>query len=286
VVTRLVIGLLLAACLGGGARAQIVAAESAYADIARQVAGPGLSVIAILKNPATDPHLFEASPSVARDVAEARIVIENGIGYDPWIGHLVAASHTAGQTQIVVAALLHRRPGDNPHLWYDPAAMPALARALAGDLMRCDPARASDIAGRRDATLASLAALQTRIDRLRQANAGVAVTATEPVFGPMIKALGLTDRHARFELSVMNGTEPRAGDVAGIEDDLRAHRIHALITNAQTTDTEAMRLAGLARAEHIALVAITETLPPGLSYQQWIGAELTALEAALSAPGR
>ncbi len=278
--------LLLAACLCKQARAQIVAAESAYADIARQVAGPGISVTSILKNPATDPHLFEASPAVARAVAGARIVIENGIGYDPWIDHLLAASHSAGQIRIVVADLLHRRPGDNPHLWYDPAAMPALARALSDDLIRAYPAQDGALAARRDAVLASLQTLQTRIGALRQTFAGVPVAATEPVFGPMITALGLIDRHARFELSVMNGTEPRAGDIASIEDDLRAHRIRALITNAQATDSEAMRLAGLAHAQHIPLVAITETLPPSMSYQQWIGSELAVLEAALSVPGQ
>jgi zinc/manganese transport system substrate-binding protein len=130
--------------------------------------------------------------------------------------------------------------------------------------------------------LASLAALQVRIESVRHTLAGLPVAATEPVFGPMLVALGLSDRHARFERAVMNGTEPRAGDVASIEDDLRGHRIRALITNAQATDTEAARLAGIARAEHIPLVAVTETLPPGKTYQAWILGEVAALEQAVS----
>jgi len=48
---------------------RIPAAESMYADIARQIAGPDAHVAAAIANPATDPHLFEASPSVAREVA-------------------------------------------------------------------------------------------------------------------------------------------------------------------------------------------------------------------------
>jgi zinc/manganese transport system substrate-binding protein len=279
---KFLLAALLATSPWQAARAQIVAAENVYADIARQVAGPAIVVRAILKNPAGDPHQFEPSPSVARDVAGAAIVIENGIGYDSWIDRLLANGSNPAQHRIVVAELLHRRAGDNPHLWYDPAAMPALVRALSQSLAATSPAARDDVATRSARTLSSLAALEARIAALRAKLAGLPVAATEPVFGPMLAALGLVDRHARFELSVMNGTEPRASDVALIENDLRAHRIRALITNAQATDTEAARLAGLARAEHIPLVPITETLPPGTSYQDWILRELAALEAALS----
>jgi zinc/manganese transport system substrate-binding protein len=272
----------LAVGLARPACATIVAAESAYADIARQVAGPGTPVVAILKNPATDPHLFEPSPSVARQVSEAAIVIENGIGYDGWMARLIAATHTPGQIRIVVANLLQRHDGDNPHLWYDPGAMPALVGMVSRALLAATPAQHAALNANRDRTLKSLAALQSRIDRLRQKFAGAQIAATEPVFGPMLAALGLKDRHGRFELSVMNGTEPRAGDTAAIEDDLRAHRIRALITNAQATDSEAMRLAGLARAQNIPLVPVTDTLPPGKTYQDWVGDELSALEAALA----
>ncbi len=275
------LALLLAAAPWAVANADVVAAESVYADIARQVAGPTMPVSAILRNPAGDPHQYEPSPSVARAVAGAAIVIENGIGYDSWIDRLPADTKNPNQHRIVVADLLHRQPGDNPHLWYDPSAMPVLVRALTQDLASNAPADRAAITSRADAALASLAILQARILVLRQKLAGLPVAATEPVFGPMLAALGLVDHHARFELAVMNGTEPRAGDVASIEDDLRAHRIRALITNAQATDTEAARLAGVARAEGIPLVAITETLPPGKTYQEWISAELTALETAL-----
>ncbi len=268
----------------GGSSGTIVAAESAYADIARQVAGPDSKVTSILHNPAADPHVFEPSPSAARDVANAAIVIENGIGYDSWMDRLLAASPEPGRRVIVVADLLHRAAGDNAHLWYDPSAMPILARAVADALTRQNPSGRNAVLQRCAAVLASLAILQRRIDTLHARFAGAEVAATEPVLGPLVEALGLRDRHARFEVSVMNGTEPRAGDLASLEDDLRAHRIRALITNAQASDPEAMRLAGIARAEHVPIVPVSETLPAGKTYQQWMDQELTALENALSQP--
>jgi zinc/manganese transport system substrate-binding protein len=276
----------LAVGLVGSAPASVVAAESAYADIARQIAGPDATVSAILQNPATDPHDYEPSPSAARAVAEAGIVIENGIGYDGWMDRLLAASSAPGRRVIVMADLLGRQAGDNAHLWYDPRAMPLLARSLADALIQQDPATKAQVTARCENVRASLSALQARIDRLRARFAGAQVAATEPVLGPMIAALGLQDHHKRFEISVMNGTEPRAGDVASMEGDLRAHRIRALIVNAQASDPSAARLAGLAWAENIPVVAISETLPVGKTYQQWIDAELSALETALARPGQ
>jgi len=274
----------LAAVLGGAAHASVVAAESVYADIARQVALPTTRVTAILQNPAADPHEFEPAPSAARAVADAGIVIETGIGYDPWMDRLLAASPAPGRHVIVVADLLRLHAGDNSHLWYDPAAMPLLVRSLRDVLAQADPADAQAVSARCASVLTSLAALQRRIDAMRARFAGAQVAATEPVFGPMLDALGLRDRHGRFEVSVMNGTEPRAGDVASLEDDLRAHRIRVLITNAQATDQEAARLAEIARAEGVPVVAVSETLPAEQTYQRWIEAELAALEAALSRP--
>jgi len=280
----ILVSLALAVGLGGAANPSVVAAESVYADIARQLAGPDLRVTAILQNPAADPHFFEPGPRAARAVADAEIVIENGIGYDPWMDRLLAASPSAGRRVIVVATLLGRRDGDNSHLWYDPAAMPQLVHGLGDALVQQDGSVRGAVARRTAVVLASLAVLQARIDGVKARFAGVEVAATEPVLGPMIAALGLHDRHGRFEVSVMNGTEPRAGDVASLEDDLRAHRVRVLITNAQASDPVAARLAGLARACHIPVVAVSETLPAGLTYQQWIAGELAALEAALSQP--
>ena len=123
----------------GSAHISIVAAENFYGDVAQQLAGAGVTVSSILSNPDQDPHLFEASPSVARLLSGAAIVICNGADYDPWMTKLLAASRLPDRKVIVVADLVHRKPGDNPHLWYDPPTMPAYARALAAELSRTRP---------------------------------------------------------------------------------------------------------------------------------------------------
>src|SRR5437879_3446528 len=108
----------------------VVAAENFYGDIAKQIGGDRVEVISILSNPDQDPHLFETTPGIVRQVADARIVILNGADYDPWMDKLIAAAPRPGRLVINVAALTAAKAGGNPHLWYDPATMPRAAMAL------------------------------------------------------------------------------------------------------------------------------------------------------------
>jgi zinc/manganese transport system substrate-binding protein len=262
----------------------VVAAENFYGDVAQQIGGPQVAVTSILSNPDEDPHLFEASPSVARAIAAARVVIYNGADYDPWIEKLLGAIAGHGRVAIDAASLIGRKPGDNPHLWYDPATMPAVAKALAGALTQRDPAHRVEYQRRLAHFLQSLRPRDSRIAALRARLAGTPVTATEPVFGYLLAALGMVDRNQRFQLAVMNNTEPSAGDVAAFEDDLRGHRVRLLIYNSQATDEVARRMVGIAKAAHIPVVGVTETEPPGLTYQVWIDNELDAVAAAALPP--
>jgi zinc/manganese transport system substrate-binding protein len=156
-----------------------------------QIGAAHVAVTSILTNPEQDPHLFEASPSTARNVAAARIVIYNGAAYDDWMVKLLAGSPSAHRDTIAVADLVHRKPGDNPHLWYDLATMPAVAAALAARLSADDPGHREIYERNLAAFKDSLAALTAKVAAMRRSHAGTPVTATEPVFGYMAAALGL-----------------------------------------------------------------------------------------------
>ena len=289
------IGLLLPATLAlallaapVGARAAdspvvIVAAENFYGDVAKQIGGPEVAVASVLSSPDQDPHLFEASPSVARNISAARIAIANGIDYDPWMEKLLAAARSADRKTIVVADLVGKKPGDNPHIWYDPATMAALAGALSGALETADPPHKAAYEERLARFLQSLRPIRTRIAALRARLAGTPVTATEPVFGCMFDALGLEVRDRAFQLAVMNNTEPSASDIAGLEGDLRMHRVRLLAYNRQATDPIAERMEKLARASGIPVIGVTETEPAGKDYQAWMGSVLDAVDQALPA---
>lgn len=263
---------------------RIVAAENFYGDIARQIGGPDVAVTSILSNPDQDPHLFEVSPSVGRDVSAARIVVYNGIDYDPWIEKLLGAARSGNRKTIVVADLVGKKTGDNPHIWYDPRTMPALARALTDTLSSEDPTHKAEYEKRLAQFDESIKPIQAKIDELRGRLAGVPVTATEPVFGYMLQALGMTDRNQSFQLSVMNDTDPSASDIAAFENDLKTHRVKLLIYNSQATDPTAKRMRQIAEASGVPVVGVTETEPAGETYQSWMMGVLAAVERAL--PGQ
>ena len=70
---------------------KVVAAENFYGDLASQIGGANVAVISILSNPDDDPHLFEASPNTAKALTRSKVVIVNGVDYDPWVEKLLGA---------------------------------------------------------------------------------------------------------------------------------------------------------------------------------------------------
>jgi len=261
----------------------VVAAENFYGDVARQIGGDDVTVASIMSNPDQDPHLFETTPSTVRQIAAAQVVILNGADYDPWMDKLLKASPKAGRTAIVVADLVGKKAGDNPHLWYDPITMPAAAKALADAFAKADPAHKDGYAARLKTFLASLKLIDEKITAIRGKFAGTAVTASEPVFGYMANALGLKMHNESFQLSIMNNTEPSAHDVAAFQDDLKNHKVRVMFYNKQASDKAVQSLVDIAHASKIPVVGVTETEPPGLSYQQWMLMQLNETETALAA---
>ncbi|MCI4677946.1 zinc ABC transporter substrate-binding protein [Rhodoblastus acidophilus] len=262
----------------------VVAAENFYGDVARQIGGPDATVTSIMSNPDQDPHLFEASPSTARELSAAKIAISSGADYDPWMEKLLSAAKHPGRKVIVVAELVHKKAGDNPHIWYAPATMKALAQRLTADLSAVDPAHKADYQKREGAFIASLAPLEKKIAEMKEKYKGAAVTASEPVFGYMAQALGLKMRNEKFQIAVMNSTEPSVSDVAAFENDLKTHKVRVMLYNAQANAPAVQRLVKLAKDEKIPVVGITETEPSSMTYQSWMLSQLGALDKALAGP--
>jgi zinc/manganese transport system substrate-binding protein len=279
----LVLAIALSAASARAASLRLVAAENFYGDVGAQIGGPSLAVTSILSNPDQDPHEFEANAGVARALAGAAVVVYNGAGYDPWAGKLLAATASPARRTIEVAKLVGKKAGDNPHIWYDPATMPAFAKRLTQILDALDPPSRADYARRLTVFEKSVQRLGARIAAMRQKYAGTPVTATEPVFGYMAQALGLEMRNRRFQLAVMNDTEPGAAEIARFERDLRSRSVKVLFYNRQTSGAITRRMQKIAKASSVPIVGVTETLPSDENYQGWMLSQLSALDRALGA---
>jgi zinc/manganese transport system substrate-binding protein len=285
--SALAFGLLLSMTMGAvgqDVKLSVVAAENFYGDVAKQIGGNRIEVESILSNPNQDPHLFETTPTIARQIAAAHIVIYNGADYDPWMDKLLKAAPRPDRTVLAVAQLVNKNAGDNPHLWYQPSTMPTVARALADAFRRADPAHAADYTARLQGFIASLDPINRKVEEIRAKYANVAVTATEPVFAYMASALGLKVRNERFQMAVMNDTEPSASEIAAFESDLEERKVKALVYNKQATTKLTQRMLDLARQSNVRVVGITETQPIGMSYQDWMLTQLEELQKALAQP--
>ncbi len=261
---------------------KVVAAENFYGDIAKQIGGDNVAVTSILSNPDDDPHLFEASASTAKALANAKIVIVNGVDYDPWMEKLLGANKSPERREIVVATLAHKKAGDNPHLWYNPATIKAVGNTLSVDLAIVDPAHRSDYEKAAAAFAASLEPLEAKVADMRKKYAGQPVAASEPVFGYMAELLSLKVHNEKFALAIMNNTEPSASDVAAFENDLKGHKVKVMLYNAQASEPAVQRLVDIAKDQKIPIVGVSETEPAGADYQQWMTNQLDALDKALA----
>lgn len=250
---------------------RIVAAENVWGDIAAQIGGPKVVVDSILSSPDIDPHLFEPSPATAREVEKADLVILNGAGFDSWMDRMAHSRPT-----IRVASIAGWRDGENPHFWFDPVVVDRVARDIAHQL-RLDTGSSSGLASFES----DLARLQTRIVRLRQRIRETPIAATEPLSGRLTDELGLVTENSAFQLAVMNDVEPGPAVVAQFENDLKSGRIKLLIYNRQTATPSASRLLEVAKEAGVPCMALTETLPPGLHWQDWMTQILDGIESHL-----
>lgn len=297
-VRRAVAGAVAAALAGAGLAAcapavaavpagmlSVVAAESQYGSVAAQVGGRYVRVAAVERNPNTDPHSYEVSPQVAREIAGADVVIENGLGYDSFMSRLTAASPNRHRRVLNVQRLLHLPSTTrNPHLWYDPRTMPAVAAALAADFAAAQPQHAAYFRANATAFDRSLAPWHAAITAFRRAHHGAAAS-TEPVANDLLAAMGITNRTPwLFQAAIMNGTDPAPQDVALVQQLLARHRVGVFVYNEQVADPLTASLRASARAAGVPVVGVYETMPtPGYTYQSWMLAETRALTQALVA---
>lgn len=283
--------MLLGACAGSGppdprsgARVvHVVAAENAWGSVALQVGGAHAKVTSIVTDPGADPHLYASSPRDAARLAQANLVVVNGLGYDDFVGKLLAAAPDARRRVLTVAKVLGAGSGANPHLWYDVPRVPAVAHAIAAALAAEDPRDSAYFRANAARFVRSLQPVMATIGAIRSRHPHAPVAYTERVPGYLLAAAGLTIRTpAGFASAIEAGNEPGPGDTQRL-DDLIAHRgIRALLYNAQAASPVTKRLRALALRSAIPVVPVTETLPAAEpSYQSWQGRQARALLQAV-----
>ncbi len=261
-----------------------VGAENTYASVISQIGGKYVAVTAVESNPNTDPHSFEASPSVARVVSSARLVVQNGLGYDSYMNKIEDAAPSPDRQVIDVQHLLGLPDStSNPHLWYSPRTMPAVAKALTSKLAAIQPEHAAYFQAREQRFLRSLNTWYQAIAEFKQSYPGTPVATTEPVADYMLQAAGAINLTPfGFQADVMNGVDPSPQYVSLQQSLFREHKVKVFLYNQQVTDALTESFLTQARQAGIPVVGVYETMPAGRTYQSWMVAEVHALEMAVA----
>jgi len=263
----------------------IVAAENEYGNVAKQLGGAYVNVTSVMSNPNTDPHDYEASPSVASLISGAQIVIQNGLGYDSFINKLESASPNAKRINIDAQSLLGLpNSTSNPHLWYKTSTMETVAITLTKDLIKLDPQHRRYFTDKKDSFIASLTQINQEVRRFKETYKNINAATTEPVSDYMMSALGIHNLTPwPLQSDIMNGIDPSPEDVSIELNLLTHHKVNIFIYNEQVTTSLTQSFVEAAQKAHIAIVGVYETMPePGYNYQSWMKAEIKALTNAIT----
>jgi zinc/manganese transport system substrate-binding protein len=293
-----VAGLLLAGCGGaasssGGSSAgklQVVAAENFWGSIASQLGGTRVAVSSIIVNPNTDPHSYEPTASDGVAIARSQMAIVNGIGYDAWAAKLLAANPSSARVVLDVGSVLGLREGENPHQWYSPSSVQSVIAQIVADYKRLDPAHAAYFEERRASFQTQDMAEYNRLrSEIRARYDGVPVGYSESIFQPLGQDLGLKLLTPySFAKAIAEGIDVSAADKQTVDRQAEGRAIGVWVYNSQNATPDVQRVNQLARAAHIPITTITETLSPAsATFEQWQAAQMSRLLQALhQATGR
>lgn len=267
---------------------QVVASTNVYGDIAAQIGGPFVTVTSAIDDPSQDPHSFEADAQIQLAVSKADVLVINGAGYDTFMNTLLGGAGNSSVKVLNTAKIsgknLHPRDDDfNEHLWYDMPTMHLLAAQLVATYSKLDPKNAATFSANAAGFDASLTTFETDEATLKAAHLGTAVAITEPVPLYMLNAAGLKNvTSSRFTNAVEQGTDVSPVVLAQTIKLITGHKVALLAYNEQTSSPETEQLLAAARTALIPIVPVTETLPVGKSFVDWMTENLDELTVALT----
>jgi zinc/manganese transport system substrate-binding protein len=272
----------LAAASCPTAPVSVVVSVDQWGDIVSELGGACTRATTVLASSSVDPHDYEPAPADAALFTGAKLVVVNGANYDTWASNLAANSATG--VPVVSAAEVTKTPdGANPHLWYMPSAVTAVADAVVAALSKLDPQAGNYFSQRRSQFTAAMAPYTSLIDKIKARAAGKSYAATEAIFDYQAQALGLVNKTPLgYQRASANESEPSPGDINAFRTALAGGQVDVLIYNTQTEGSTPEQIRSAAEQARVPVVNVTETVPPGqTSFEGWQCAQLTALAKAL-----
>ncbi|NQX29274.1 zinc ABC transporter substrate-binding protein [Microbacteriaceae bacterium VKM Ac-2854] len=284
--------LALSACSGSGSAAgpatddgvvQVVASTDVYGDLVQSIGGQLVEVTSVIDSPDKDPHEYEADARTQLAVSKAELIVENGGGYDDFIDTMVEASKSEAPVINASDVSGYDQEGDfNEHVWYDLPTVTAVVEQIAAELGTIDAANADRYTQNADELTQSIEALSAKEQTLHAAVAGTGVAITEPVPLYLLNAIGLENKTPdAFSEAVEEDTDVAPSLLQETLAIFEQKQVAVLVYNEQTTGAQTDAVLDAAKKADIPAIGVTETLPEGLHYVDWMSANLDAIAGAL-----
>jgi zinc/manganese transport system substrate-binding protein len=268
----------------------IVASTNVWGDIAKSIGGDRVQVVSIIENFAQDPHSYEASARDQLAVNDADLIVANGGGYDPFIDALAKTAANKDIVYAYVAEELAKEDGDhnhdhsdgNEHVWYDFHVAEDFANRLAAALAALDSEYSNLYSDNLIDFQGEIEILEDRMAEVSGKYAGATVIASEPVANCLLIELGLKNlTPASFSQAIEEELDVSPKDLLEIQRLLKSKSVDVFVVNPQTGSVQIDELVSLAKQNGIAVVELSELLPEGSRYYDWMDLNIANLEAAL-----
>lgn len=261
----------------------MVASTNVYGDIVRQIAGDKVKITSIISDPGADPHSYEANTQTQLELSKADVVIENGGGYDDFVDTMLKSANNT-KAKVLNVVDISGKAGEelNEHVWYDFPTMAKLADEVVLALSAADAANASGFSANAATFKQKLQQLEATESSIKSAHAGAAVAITEPVPVYLLEACGLENKTPdEFSEAIEEGGDVPVSVLQETLDLFTNKEVELLAYNEQTSGPETQKVLDAAKANSVAVVSFTETLPSGKDYLSWMGGNLAAVQSAL-----
>jgi zinc/manganese transport system substrate-binding protein len=272
----------------------IVSSTNVWGDVASSIGGDLVQVVSIIDSFSQDPHSYEASARDQLAVNDADVIVANGGGYDSFIDTLANA---AGNDNVVYAYLpdeLEQAPKEedddhdhdhahgNEHVWYDFHVVEDFATRLADQLKALDPENSAEYSSNLAAFVAQIGTLEESAAAIAGSVSGAKVISSEPVADYLLDKLGLTNiTPESFSQAIEEELDVSPADLLEIQNLISTNSVDLFVVNIQTGSVQIDSLIKLAETSGVAVVQMSELLPEGLSYVEWMQQNITAIEQGL-----
>ena len=280
----LLASLLVVSPLHAAERLNVVASFSILGDFVRNVGGDRINLTTLV-GPDSDVHIYTPAPGDAKRVAEAKLVIVNGLGLEGWLPRLVQSAGSKAQAVTASAGIAPLKLGSaaDPHAWQSVPNAKVYVTDIANALAVADPDDAEFFRAQAKAYLEKLEALDREV---RDAVAKIPpdqrkVISTHDAFGYFAAEYGI---QFIAPLGVSTETEPSARDIAAIISQIKAQKIPAVFLENISDDRLIRRIAAETGAKvggTLISDGLTGEKGPAPTYIDMVRHNIKALTSAL-----